>query len=225
MDLLRAARKRLKLTQKQAAVRLGVSQPYLSLLEKGERRLPPELAKKAFSALHLPATSLPLREASARTRGDLGRQLAALGYPGFAYMRHGWRRNPADVLLAALAKNDLESRLVEALPWLLMRYSDMDRKWLTEQARLRNLSNRLGFVVTLAKKTCERKGDTSSSTYRNLEALEKDLQQSRLDREEVFGKSRVSPRELEWLRENRPPEAKYWHLLTNWKPEHLQYAY
>ena len=78
MDLLRAARKRLKLTQKQAAARLGVSQPYLSLLEKGERKLPPELAKKAFSALRLPATALPLLGTPVRPRADLGRQLAGL---------------------------------------------------------------------------------------------------------------------------------------------------
>src|SRR5204862_2965596 len=45
----------------------------------------------------------------------------ALGYPGFTHLRpRRWAlKNPAEVLLAALAQDDLEPRLVEALPWLL----------------------------------------------------------------------------------------------------------
>jgi transcriptional regulator with XRE-family HTH domain len=222
--LLRTARKQLKLTQKEVAVRLGVSQPYWALLESGRRNMPTRLMKRALSVLHLPATSLPLSAGPRRNRADLGRQLAALGYPGFAYLRHGWRRNPAEVLLTALAKDSAEARLVEALPWLLLHYSDMDREWLTQQARLRNLSNRLGFVVTLAKRVCERKGDTNSATYYNLEKLETDLMRSKLAREEPFGRSNTTPREMEWLREHRSPEATLWNLLTDWKAEYLQYA-
>src|SRR5215469_7488616 len=163
---LKAARKNRKWTQKEAAARLGVSQPSLSLLEKGRRALPQEFVKKAVSTFRLPATKLPLPETPERRRADFAKQLAALGYPGFAYMRNGWRRNPAEVLLAALAQDNLEARVVEALPWLLLHNSDMDRDWLTKQARLRNLSNRLGFVVSLAKKVLEQKGNTSSVTYR-----------------------------------------------------------
>lgn len=222
---LRMARRNLKWTQKQAAARLGVSQPYLSLLEKGKRALPEEFVKKAVRALGLPATKLPLAETPELRRADFAKQLAAVGYPGFAYLRRGWRRNPAEILIAALAQENLESRIVEALPWLLMHYSDMNREWLITQARVRNLSNRLGFVVTLAMKILQRKGEASSVACQALQALEVELQQSRLDRaDEVFGQASVSPRELEWLRENRPDEAKYWHLLTDWRPEYVQYA-
>ena len=222
--LLKTARKQLKLTQKDVAVRLGVSQPYWALLESGRRNMPAKLMKKVLSVLHLPATRLPLSAGPRRNRADRGRQLAALGYPGFAYLRHGWRRNPAEVLLAVLAKDSGEARLVEALPWLLLHYSDMDREWLTQQARQQNLSNRLGFVVTLAKRVCERKGDTSSVTYRNLDRLEMDLMSGKLAREEPFGRSNTTPREMEWLREHRSPEASLWNLLTDWKTEYLQYA-
>jgi transcriptional regulator with XRE-family HTH domain len=212
------------LTQRQAAERLGISQPYLSLLERGERPLPKRLAKKTVSILRLPVTELPLPEVATVSRGDLGRQLAALGYPGFAYLRGGWRRNPAEVLLAALADKNVEPRVVEALPWLLLNYSDLNREWLTKQARLLNLSNRLGFIVTLAKNICESKGGASSNNYRQLAALENELGKSRLANEELFGRTSVSKIEEDWLRANRPPEAAYWHLLTDWRPEHLQYG-
>jgi len=222
---LRTARKALKWSQKRAALRLGVSQPYLSLLEKGKRPMPEELVKKAVTTFRLSVTKLPLPEKPEPRRVDFAKQLAALGYPGFAYMRRGWRRNPAEVLLEALGHGNLEARVVEALPWLLLQYSDMNREWLITHARLRNLSNRLGFVVTLAMKVLERRGETSNAPYRDLHALETELQQSRLDRDdEVFGQTSVSPRELEWLRQNRVREAEYWHLLTDWRPEYLQYA-
>ncbi|HKC70368.1 MAG TPA: hypothetical protein VKB60_02040, partial [Terriglobales bacterium] len=71
--------------------------------------------------------------------------MAALDYPGFAYLRAGWKRNPAEVLVSALAQPNLEPRLTEALPWLLLRYAaQLNRDWLAQQARLYKLSNRLG---------------------------------------------------------------------------------
>jgi transcriptional regulator with XRE-family HTH domain len=222
---LRRARKRLNLTQGKAAARLGVSQPYLSLLEKGARKIPARLAKKVVSAFRMSATNLPLEDRPERHYGDLAGQLAALGYPGFKHLRGAWRRNPATVLLSALADERLEARLFEALPWLLLSYSDMDRDYLLEMARLKNLSNRLGFVVALARAACRLKGEADSQVYRNLDLLEKELQTSRLDREDqLFGQTSASPKELDWLRRNRSPEAKYWHVLTDWKAEHLQYV-
>jgi len=66
----------------------------------------------------------------------LSQQLAALEYPGFAYMRsHGPKRNPAEVLVDALSNDRLEARVLEALPWLLLRHSNTDWAWLVEQAR------------------------------------------------------------------------------------------
>jgi hypothetical protein len=154
------------------------------------------------------------------------KQFASLGYPGFASMRCAWKRNPVQVLLDALAQNNLEARFTEALPWLLANYANMgakNRTWMLEQARVRNLSNRLGFVVTLAMQVLAQKGEMASERYSSLAFLEENLKQSRLDREDTLCQA-LSMTEKEWLKQTRPKEAEFWHLLTDWKPEHLQYA-
>ena len=223
---LRLARKQRGWTQTEVADRLGISQPYLALLENGKRALTPELAREAVKVLKVRPTVLPLHE-KLPLKFDpqhLAQQLASLGYPGFAYLPATQKRNPAAVLLTALSQDDLECRLTEALPWLLLSYPDMNREWLVEQARVRNLSNRLGFVVTLAKEASARMGDNTSVRYQALEQLEAQLRESRLDKEDTLCQSSLSQREREWLRETRPAEAEYWHLLTDWRPEHLQYA-
>jgi hypothetical protein len=139
-------------------------------------------------------------------------------------MRPARKRNPAEVLLTALAQDDLESRLAEALPWLLLRYSDMDQQWLVVQARLLNLSNRLGFVVTLSKEVLVNRGENNSTRYQSLLQLENQLRASRLDREDTLCQVSLSSSEQNWLRQTRPPAAAAWHLLTDWRPHHLQYA-
>lgn len=221
------ARKRRKLTQEAVARLLGVSQTYVALLEKGKRSFPDALARKAVLRLEMSPLALPVEEKkgpfSAR---HFAKQLASLGYPGFASMRPAWKRNPVQVLLNALAQDNLEARLTEALPWLLTNYANMsnaNREWLLEQARVRNLTNRLGFVVTLAMRVLARKGETDSESYNSLALLETDLKESRLDKEDTLCQT-LSPTEKDWLRETRPQEAEFWHLLTDWQPEHLQYA-
>lgn len=223
---LRAAREERRWTQVQAAERLGVSQPYLALLENGKRKLGEKLASKAVKVLKLRPTVLPFRE-KFPGRVDpqkLAQQFASLGYPGFAYLRAARKRNPADVLLTALAQDNLESRLTEALPWLVLNYTDMDRDWLVRQAKLHDLTNRLGFVVTLAKEVAASVDGTTSTRRLALEGLEEQLRASRLDKEDTLCQSSLSQRERDWLRETRPEEAKNWHLLTDWRPEHLQYV-
>jgi len=222
---LKASRKHKRWTQQQAASLLGVSQPYLALLESGQRTLSPRLVRKAVRVYRLSSSLLPPAAASQSDTGleQLARQLAALGYPGFAYLRGGWKRNPADVLLAALAQPNLESRLTEALPWLLLRYPDMDRETLVRRARVDNLSNRLGFVVDMALELAERLDPPQSARLVALRALRDDLLASRLDVEGTLGQDALSPAEREWLRENRSEVAAFWHLLTNWRPEHFPY--
>jgi hypothetical protein len=171
--------------------------------------------------------ALPFREYTRNLGAQhLAQQLASLGYPGFRSMRAAWKRNPVQVLLDALAQDNLEARLTEALPWLLTNYGDMsetNRAWLVEQSRLRNLTNRLGFVVTLAKEVLLRKGENTSRRYNSLAMLEARLSEGRLDKEDTLCQS-LSPGEQQWLRETRPQGAAFWHLLTDWRPEHLQYV-
>ncbi len=229
-NTLRLARNRREWTETQAAQRLGMSQSYLAMLEGGQRRVTPRLARKFKAVYGLSPAALPtpdLFEPRADVSNEeFARAVSALGYPGFAYMKARVReRNPAEVLVEALKQDSLESRLVEALPWLLLHYWDMDGAWLARQAKLNDLQNRLGFVVSLAKQVSQRSSPVNEDRNRALEELGKMLEESRLVREDTFLKRVNTDVEREWLRQNRSAEAKYWNLLTNWRPEHLQYAF
>lgn len=223
---LKSGRLAKALSQAQAAARLGVSQPYLAMLESGKRRLTPKLARRAMKVYDLSPTVLPPSELLSRRRVDaenLANDLAALGYPGFAYLRpRNWKpKNPSDVLLAALAQDDLEARLVEALPWLVLKYWPLDRKWLVREAKLRDLQNRLGFVVSLARRLAERAGDERKGQA--LNELETELERSRLAREDTLCNASLPEPERRWLAENRPEEAKHWNVLTDWTVDALRY--
>jgi transcriptional regulator with XRE-family HTH domain len=224
---LKKARRERALTQKEAAARLGVSQPYLALLESGKRDVTPQLARKAVHLLQVRPTLVPCDKNAGNRRAtadSLARSLSALGYPGFKYMRAGWTRNPAEVLLEALQQDELDSRVAEALPWLLLNYADLDRDWLLREARMRDLTNRLGFVVSLAMQVEKQRRGTTTAVYQRLEELERLLEKSRLEAEYTFGPRLNSTRQQEWVRQNRSTEAEKWHVLTTWRPEHLQYV-
>ena len=89
--------RRLTLREVEQATGGAVSNAYLSQLEKDERPVTPELARSAMTLYRLSATALPLPQSAHPEEGNpdrLARQLAALGYPGFAHLR-GRRANPA----------------------------------------------------------------------------------------------------------------------------------
>lgn len=225
---LREARKRLGWSQQKAARTLGVSQGYLCMLETGERVMSDDLARKFVRVYRLPPTSLPPTEARWMPRRvdaqELAEELAGLGYPGFAYLgKKQSAKNPAELLLDALAQDRLEARLFEGLPWLLLNYWTIDKKWLVEQAKLHDLQNRLGFVVTLARSAA---GRTPHNDARRiaLERLESSLKGSLLAREESLESTSLTETERNWLRKHRSKEAKQWNLLTSWRPEALRYV-
>ena len=95
---------------------------------------------------------------------------------------------------------------------------------MVEQAQVRGLTNRLGFAVTLAKQIAERKAMTTSDVYHALNKLEQVLHRTRLAEQGTFCQDQLSQRQREWLQETRPEAARQWSLLTNWQPEHFQYA-
>lgn len=225
-QLLRTARKRQGWTQAQAAVRLGVSQPYLALLESGKRKLGPRLARRATRTLSAPPTLVPPSAEHGQKVSDetLARRLAALGYPGFASMRAGWKTNPAEVLVTALSQNDLDSRVTEALPWVLLRYPDLDMQWLVSHAKVADVTNRLGFVVDLSRQVAEAQGGTQSPSYRKLTELSNQLRKSKLEAESTLAQESLSQEERNWLRANRPDLARFWNVLTDLSPNHLQFV-
>src|SRR5688572_29511074 len=166
---LRTGRERKGWTQEEAASRLGVSQPYLSLLEKELRRVPEKLARKAATAYGLSAVTLPVETGwntvQLKNEDALAADLAALGYPGFSHLKAGRKKNPAAVLLSALSARDLNSRLAEALPWVLLRYADLDWESLVKEVKVRDLQNRLGFLTSVARRLAEKQGDSQKAEW------------------------------------------------------------
>lgn len=218
---LKEARQQKGWTQQEAAKHLGVSQTYLSLLESGLRGLPAHLVKMFSKVYKLSPLSLPFHgEASWPTLNAdaLARELAGLGYPGFAYMKTKATWNPAELLVVALSR-DLDRVTAEALPWVALKYHDMDWQWVIRESKLRDTQNRLGFAVTLAREVAEQKPD--SATAEHLRAVEMSLQSSRLARTDTFCHENMTQSERKWLQKRRTPEARQWNLLSDLAPEHL----
>src|ERR1043166_5281543 len=97
---LKTARLNCGWTQQEAAARLGVTQAYLSMLERGTRN-PAPLARKLMQVYDLPPPVPPVSEVEENVSPSfLGGELAMLGYPGFAPLRRSGRTpHPATFLL------------------------------------------------------------------------------------------------------------------------------
>lgn len=222
---LRRGRKQAGLTQVAAAEHLGLSQGYLSLLETGKRAVTYRVAEAAGRAYGLPS-ALPLRVHRHRSKAGvekLVRQLAALGYPGYAHVRPRYLANPAEVVLDAVTANDTDARVTRAVPWVLSRYPDLNRKWLVDQAKLQNAQNRLGFLVSLARELTEDDvfDPTASAKLREMESQ---LESAKLAAESTLGRRSLSDRERDWMRENRPEAAKRWNVLSTLTAEQVRLA-
>jgi hypothetical protein len=126
------------------------------------------------------------------------------------------------VLFNALSQADLESRLVEALPWVVWRYPKLDWDWLVPRTKLYSLQNRLGYVNHLACRLAERDSDNASVAL--LVQQQSELEKARLAVEGTLCHDSLSNAERNWLRKERPPEAEHWNLLTDLRPEQLRYG-
>lgn len=190
-------RKRAGLTQVEAAALLGVSQPYLSLLERGIRPLTPALRNRINASRRNSRGD----DASEQFRAQLGRH----GYPGFAHVKQSGRRMRADVLLAAvLAMCEADARVAEALPWLVKhREAELDFDWLVRQAKLGNFQNRLGFVI-----------ESAGVDRREGTAAVRELERARLLQEDTLCWDSMPAATRDWMRIHRSPLAARWNLLT-----------
>ncbi len=115
---------------------------------------------------------------------DFAAELSALGYQRFSYLKRMMRRNPAEVLLGALNEPDLDARVAEGLPWLVMTYVDMDWDWLVRNAKVRDGQNRLGFTVSLVGDVAGGKNDMERA--RELRQYLEVLEGTRLACEDTF---------------------------------------
>jgi transcriptional regulator with XRE-family HTH domain len=225
-EQLKAGRLKAGLTQQRAAVALGVSQPYLSQLEMGERPITPDLARSATALYQLPATALPmpepLSEGAVVDAARLAGQLSGLGYPGFAHLRPR-KANPAAIILDALLQKDLEVRLIEALPWVMLTYPDLDWSWLISHAKLQDAQNRLGFLVAVGKNLATGRAELQLA-FDQLSLIEEKLERARLAREDTLCRDSMPKAERRWLEANRTSLARHWNLLTGLTTDQLSYA-
>ena len=225
---LKTYRKKSRLTQAEAARGLGVSQTYLSLMEAGKRPLTERLKRKAVKFFDLPPTEQPTNLTAGRlprvSDDELAADLADLGYVGFGHLRrkHPVRKNPAEVLLTALNASKRDARVVEGLPWLALKFPDMDWRSAVTAAKVNDLQNRLGYVVEVARRLAERSGDRR--TAETLGKQESELERSMLARDGTLCNDTMTNAERRWLAENRPESAKRWHLLADLSPRYLNYA-
>ena len=165
------------------------------MVERGTRPVSSELASRAMDVFEVSATALPLGKYEHASRGELyfKQSLGALGYSGFAYLRGPVKVNPAELLMAALDSENLDSRVTEALPWVPVAYPKMDWDWLTMNAKVHDRQNRLAFVVSLASQVAEKRGNAglAKSLFERAGTLER----SRLAGEDTLCKESMTQAE------------------------------
>ena len=221
----RQARLAAGLTQAEVAKRLGVTQAYLSLVEREKRPLPPRWLDKVGKLFAVEPLWLPLarwHEWQPRrvTNQWLAEQLALLGYPGFAQMKPRLKCvHPADLLMTGLAQAEVEPRAMEGLFWLLTRYWQMDRVWLVNVAKLHGLQNKLGFAAETVLNAGRQHAWAGA-----MEQLRTALLPARLVAESTLCQRTLLSGEKQWVEQNRAPAALTWKLLTDFKPEHMNYV-
>ena len=200
-------RKRNGLTQVAASSLLGISQTYISLLEKGTRPLTAALRTRMKTAGG---------HVEQGTSDDLFRsQLSVLGYPGFTHVEKSRSKpRPDALLMAVLAKPDADARVVEALPWLVTAFKNqLDFGSMVRQAKLQNLQNRLGFLLQVA----------GVDTPGGLLAV-RELDRARLLREDTLCWDSMPAATRRWMRANRSSLAEHWNVLTRLQAEDLHDA-
>jgi hypothetical protein len=126
------------------------------------------------------------------------------------------------MLVRTLRAKDMDARLVEGLPWVLVNYRDLDWDWLVREAKANDLQNRLGFLVSLARGLARRRGD--SRTVQELSHWQEVLERSRLQREDAFRES-LTDAERQWLRTNRSAEAARWNVLSTLTDAALEHGF
>jgi transcriptional regulator with XRE-family HTH domain len=210
-EVLEEVRKRKGVSQVEAAKLLGLSQPMLSHMETGRRNVSAQVAQRAVKLFGADPTALPLSANVRHSEQKLATELGALGYPGFAHLK-GYLRNPAEVLLDALDRPNLDVRVTEGLPWLAMQYAKLDWQWLVREAKLRNRQNRLGFVTSLALEMARRLSVRHAAEV--LEAVLSELEDARLAKDDTLCQESWPASRKKHVRSVRSVLAAHWNLDT-----------
>jgi len=221
---LQSFRKQRGWNQHEVARRLGISQTLVSLWEHGERQVPVERLRQLHQlGMELNPVELPIQNKVRVPEVDYAQELSNLGYPGFAHFQSGepsW--NPAELLVNAVSQKNLDRRVAEALPWLVLRYSEMDWVWVLREVKLRSLQNRLGFTLALARELAVQKH--AEEVAARLEQQEESLRESLLAKEDTYCHEGMTQAERKWLRTKRSPEASAWNVLSDLQARYLTHA-
>jgi transcriptional regulator with XRE-family HTH domain len=221
---LKSVRKLRGWSQKELARILGVSQPLVSLVERGQRAWTEEhLLRMQAVGVEFDPTQLPMRDDFRSLKLDYAQELANLGYPGFSHFRMGTPTlNPAQLLVRALTEPNLERRVAEGLPWLTCRYSGMNWGWVRDEAKLRDLQNRLGFTLALAGAVASQEQQTTLA--HRLGDEEARLRGSLLAKQDTYCHESMTRAERTWLETKRSASAAAWHVLSDMKPSDLTHV-
>lgn len=141
----------------------------------------------------------------------------------FTEMEREFIQDPGVVLMAALACERLEERVVEALPWLVLRFEGLDWEWLVQEAKRRGVQNRLGFVVGMALKVAAEGSVTTMERLTRLSAIEERLFECRVEKEDARWPA-VPTALRPAVKERRSREARQWGLLTELRVDDLAYV-
>lgn len=158
----------------------------------------------------------------------LALNLAALGYPGLPRLSVSPKKRtsiellPTKLLLNALSMADLDIRLIEALPWLVWRFSDLNWEDVIAFAQDKGLQNKLGFVVSLARRLAQERDELKKAE--RLRVIEMQLEKVRVTQEDTLCHDSLTNTERRWLRTHRTPDAKRWRILTDLSPAHLHHV-
>ncbi len=122
--------------------------------------------------------------------------------------------------MAALACDRLDEIVVEALPWLVLRYDNLDWQWLLAEARRRGVQNRLGFVVSLAVRAAA--GSLGMDRLTRLAAIEEDLFACRLPKQETRW-LRMPPARRQSAAARSSQEAAQWGVPSSLRPDEIRF--
>lgn len=227
------------MSQGELARRLDVTQAYISQVEAGLRPITRTLAEKLGALPDLPPPVLPPALAAFDGQdANLAADLGALGYPPFAGGPPRRARNPAAVILAILSPAQVAPNVMNAVPWVLLSYPDLDRAWLVDEVRRRNLQNRLGFLTDLAldlararaareeRELGSARADDDGTAARDvlhaLDALRAGLEESRLANAGTLARV-LTATERQFFEEHRGAAARHWNLYTGLTVAQLPY--
>ena len=133
--------------------------------------------------------------------------LGSLGYPGFSHLGVSEPQDPAMVLLDAIDRDDVDLRVRDGPPWIPCAYPDLDWDWLIAEAQLRNLQNRLGFIVALAALR-----SPYFVVHQKLVAVTERLAEIRRDKWDTLSNESMTETERAFVHSQHFPIAERWHI-------------